>query len=55
MRVTHHPGDSVEELSGCTETVIGAFERHWYSVEELSGVEGTEAVRGDLTTKPHLR
>jgi len=25
MRVTHHPGDSVEELSGCTETVYRSF------------------------------
>ena len=29
----------------------GAVWRHWYSVAELSGAEGTEAVRGDLTTK----
>ena len=41
-RVTHRPGDSVEELSGGTGG----------SVEELSG--GTESVRGDLTTELHL-
>ena len=28
---------------------------HWDSVAELSGAEVTEAVRGDLTTKLHLR
>ena len=34
----------LEALRQCRTAVW----RHWYSVEELSGAEGTEAVRGDL-------
>ena len=41
----------LEALRQCRRAVW----KHWYSVEELSGAEGTETVRRDLTTKLHLQ
>ena len=54
-RVTHRPGDSVEELSGGTGQCSGAV-RHWGSSRWIWPLSFTytEAVCGDMTTELHL-